>query len=149
MRVSTRGIYGLEALLDLAVHSNGEQEVIPLKDIAKRRGISANYLEQLFAILNKSGVVTSSRGIQGGYRLAKEPAYINVPDVINVLEGPLVLVPCVLEDGRDCGASDKCAAHLLWRKAVDTLYKSVEGICLQDLVDLYSIESGIEAIPRK
>src|SRR5690606_41596414 len=74
MRVSTRGEYGLRAMLELArLYGNGP---IPLKQIAGRQKVSEHYLEQLMSALRKAGLVASVRGAQGGYALARPPEEI-------------------------------------------------------------------------
>lgn len=74
MKISTKGRYAIRMLLDLAEHSNGEY--IALRDIAHRQGISKKYLEQIVPILNKSDILKTNRGYQGGYMLAKSPGQI-------------------------------------------------------------------------
>ena len=72
MKISTKGRYALRMLLDLAEHQG--EGFIALKDIASRQQISKKYLEQIVAILNKTDILQTNRGFQGGYKLAKEPA---------------------------------------------------------------------------
>ena len=71
MKISTKGRYALRVMVDLATNDNGNY--ITLKDIAKRQEISNKYLEQIIAMLNKSGFLDTARGNMGGYRLAKLP----------------------------------------------------------------------------
>ena len=71
MKISTKGRYALRMLLDLAEHQN--DGYVALKDTAERQGISKKYLEQIVPILNKSDILRTNRGFQGGYRLAKSP----------------------------------------------------------------------------
>jgi len=84
MRISTKGRYGLRAMLDLAYHS--KDGYVPLKAIAKRQQVSEKYLEQLFSTLKKSGLVISSMGFQGGYMLSRSSMEITVGDVLLALE---------------------------------------------------------------
>ena len=76
MRISTRGEYGVRAMLDLALHSSDEP--VPLSAIAARQDISEHYLEQLISALRKAGLVISFRGAQGGYQLAKPAEEITI-----------------------------------------------------------------------
>ena len=87
MKLSTKGRYGLRALIDLARYS--EVEPVSINSIAERQGISERYLEQLMAMLKKAGLVKSIRGAGGGYVLAKEQKDISVGDVLRPLEGNL------------------------------------------------------------
>ena len=92
MKLSTKGRYGLRALIDLATYS--EEEAVSISSIAARQHISEGYLEQLVAKLRKAGLVTSTRGATGGYRLAKDPGQISVGDILRALEGSLEAVEC-------------------------------------------------------
>ena len=87
MKLSTKGRYGLRALIDLAQYS--EVEPVSINSISARQGISERYLEQLMALLKKAGLVKSIRGAGGGYVLAKEKEDISVGDVLRALEGKL------------------------------------------------------------
>ena len=87
MKLSTKGRYGLSAMIDLAVYS--ENEAVSLNSIAERQHISEGYLEQLMAKLKKAGLVTSIRGASGGYYLAKPASEISVGDILRALEGSL------------------------------------------------------------
>ena len=87
MKLSTKGRYGLRAMLDLALHS--ESEAVSIASIAARQNISESYLEQLIAKLRKAGLVSSVRGAGGGYVLTKMPEEISVGDILRALEGNL------------------------------------------------------------
>ena len=87
MRISTKGKYGLRAMVDLAVHS--ADSPIPLSSIAERQDLSLGYMEQVFSVLRKAGLVKSIKGAQGGYILAEDAASITVGDVLRALEGDL------------------------------------------------------------
>ena len=91
MKLSTKGRYGLRAI-DLAVYS--EKESVSISCIAQRENISESYLEQLAGKLKKAGLIKSTRGAQGGYRLAKPAAEISVGDILRALEGELGAVDC-------------------------------------------------------
>lgn len=99
MNISTKGRYGLMAMLDLAVHGQGEP--VPLAQIAKRQHISDGYLEQLMIPLKAKRLVKSVRGAQGGYLLSRPPEEISVLDVISALEGDLAPVACVSSQEKD------------------------------------------------
>ena len=90
MRISTKGRYGLRAMMDLAAYSNGGH--VSLSSIAKRQMISTNYLEQVFSVLRNAGLVKSIKGAQGGYVLAKKPSEIRIGTILRVLEGYLSVV---------------------------------------------------------
>ncbi|MDN5301918.1 MAG: Rrf2 family transcriptional regulator, cysteine metabolism repressor [Thermoanaerobacteraceae bacterium] len=134
MKLSTRGRYGLKAMFDLA--QNYGSGPIPLKSVAERQDISEHYLEQLISSLRKAGLVQSVRGAQGGYTLTKKPAEITVGDVLRVLEGPLGLVDCVLEqDAVKCSRADDCITRIVWEKIRDSMIKTMDSITLQDMCE--------------
>ncbi|NLJ31162.1 MAG: Rrf2 family transcriptional regulator [Clostridiales bacterium] len=87
MKISTKGRYGLRALIDLALHSRGT--CVSLSDISARQELSLNYLESIFAYLKKSGLVIGVAGAQGGYLLAKPAEQITLLEVLTALEGDL------------------------------------------------------------
>lgn len=134
MKLSTKGRYGLKAMFDLAV--NYGNEPISLKSIAERQDISEHYLEQLMAILRKSGLVQSVRGAYGGYLLAREPSEITVGDVLRALEGPIGLVDCVLEqDAVECLKYHDCVTRIVWEKIRDSIVGTIDSITLEDMYD--------------
>lgn len=133
MKVSTKGRYGLRAIVDLAAHESEGQ--VSLKSVAERQGLSENYLEQLFSSLKKSGLVKSVRGAQGGYLLAKATYKITVGDVLRSLEGTLCPVDCIDPDvPTSCERSDKCVTADVWVKLRDKINEVVDSITLADLV---------------
>ena len=92
MKLSTKGRYGLRALIDLALYS--ESEAVSIQSIATRQNILDSYLEQLVRKLKSAGLVVSVRGAQGGYKLARPAGEISVGDVLRALEGSLDAVTC-------------------------------------------------------
>ena len=133
MKLSTKGRYGLRALIDLALYS--DEAAVPISSVATRQGISESYLEQLFGKLRKAGLVTSVRGAQGGYQLAKNASEISVGDILRALEGNLNAVECPglkAEDG--CQGADFCVTKYVWQKINDSIAKTVNEISLQQLV---------------
>jgi Rrf2 family cysteine metabolism transcriptional repressor len=135
MNISTKGRYGLRAMVDIAVHSLGD--FIPLKIIAERQAISENYLEQVFSVLKKAKLVKSARGSQGGYTLAKVATKITVGEVLRILEGDLNI------SGDDDGVLglDKtikvCINTMVWQKVNLQINNVVDSVTLQDLVEEY------------
>ncbi|MFO7711797.1 MAG: Rrf2 family transcriptional regulator [Dehalococcoidia bacterium] len=132
MKFSTRGRYGLRALLDLAVH--GGDKMTPLKDIARREEISLHYLERLMAPLISAGLVTSVRGVGGGVALSRAPAEIRVSEVIEALEGPIAPTECAV-DPSCCGRSGLCVSREVWSEMGRAIAGVLESTTLQDLAD--------------
>ena len=90
MIISSKGKYGLVALMDICLYSRSE--AVTLKSVSKRQDISERYLEQIFSILKKGGIINSKKGAQGGYFLARKPKDITVGEILNILEGDLKIV---------------------------------------------------------
>lgn len=132
MRLSTRAHYGLKAMFDLA--QNYGTGPISLKIVAERQNLSEHYLEQLIAMLRKSGLVKGVRGSQGGYVLAREPSEIRVGDVIRALEGPIAPVYCVSEkDPGSCDEADYCITRTVWARVRDGIARVMDSITLEDM----------------
>ncbi len=134
MKLSTKGRYGLRAMIDLALHS--ETEPVSASSIAARQKISEGYLEQLIAKLKKSGLIISIRGAGGGYVLSRPMEEISAGDILRALEGNLDPVECPGFSGTDaCEGSDVCVAKYVWKKINDSINRTVDEIKLKDLVE--------------
>lgn len=134
MKLSTKGRYGLRAMIDLAIHA--ENHTVSLKSISERQGISENYLERIIALLKKADYVASTRGAQGGYVLNRVADDISVGDILRALEGDLNPVDCTLtNDDLECSAENFCVTKFVWKKISDSINEVVDGISLQDMVD--------------
>ena len=133
MKLSTKGRYGLRALIDLALYS--EEEPVSIQSIAKRQNLSESYLEQLVAKLRKAGLVKSIRGAQGGYQLAKPAAQISVGDVLRALEGNLEAVDCPALTEEGCDGADLCVAKYVWQRINENIAKTVDEMMLNQLVE--------------
>lgn len=134
MKLSTKGRYGLRALIDLAQYSSGGP--VSTASISARQDISERYLEQLMSMMKKAGLVKSIRGAGGGYVLAKDMCEISVGDVLRALEGSLEPVDCAgLELEGMCSASDSCVAKYVWQRINESINRTVDEIRLDQLVD--------------
>ncbi len=135
MKLSTKGRYGLKAMFELSL--NEDNGPVPLKYIAKKQNISEQYLEQIFSSLKKSGLVKSVRGAQGGYLLAKKPEEIKVGDILVVLEGPISISDCVIDEDI-CENSNMCVTKVVWEKLKKGIEDVINAINLQDMIDDYN-----------
>lgn len=88
MKVSRRALYGIMAVIDLAIH--GKEVPVQARSIARRQAIPIKFLEQVLLALKKGGLIDSLRGAHGGYRLVKEPSALSVADILEVLDGPVL-----------------------------------------------------------
>lgn len=134
MKLSTKGRYGLRAIIDLARYS--ENEPVSINSIAARQDISERYLEQIVGLLRKAGLVKSIRGASGGYVLAKDMSQISVGDVLRALEGDLEPVKCMAAHGEEgCSASGECVTKYVWQKINDSITQTVDNMKLSELVN--------------
>ncbi|HAA25670.1 MAG TPA: AsnC family transcriptional regulator [Ruminiclostridium sp.] len=143
MKISTKGQYGLEALVALALIS--PDEPVSLKSIAGLCNISESYILQIFLVLRKAGIVSSVRGTKGGYALSREPSGITVKQVLEALEGPLTPVYCIVDGCEEpCIRYEICAARLMWEKVKKSIDDLTDSITLADLVKHFdAVNTGL------
>lgn len=135
MKLSTKGRYGLRAMVDLA--SFCEESPVSISSISARQDLSVTYLEQLLAKLRKAGLVQSIRGAQGGYVLTKDASEISVGEILRALEGDLSPVNCaeISKDDRSCSGSQFCVTKLVWQRINDSIEDTVNNMWLSELVE--------------
>jgi Rrf2 family transcriptional regulator, cysteine metabolism repressor len=139
MKVSTKGRYGLRAMMDLAAHQKDGKPVF-LSEIAKRQNISEKYLEQIFSTLRTNGLVTTVRGRKGGFLLNKTASEITASTIVNILEGPCDLVDCVSKP-KACEKSDSCATRDIWTLLGSKIEEFLSGFTLEQLVAMQEKKS--------
>jgi len=135
MKISTKGRYGLRAMVDLAVYSGGDH--ISLKSIAERQCISEGYLEHVFSALRKSGLVKSIKGSQGGYSLGEDPSKITVGTILRVLEGDLSVIEEKDMKEKTNDRIEDCIREKVWNAINECIAGVVDKITLEDLVNEY------------
>jgi Rrf2 family protein len=133
MKISTRGDYGLRALIELT-HHFGEARPIQSSEIASRQKIPESYLEQLMTTLRKAGFIRSVRGPQGGHALVREPAALRVSEVIEALEGSIMPVDC-LDEGSVCSRNGGCAQRDMWADVRDAILGVLHKTTIADLAE--------------
>lgn len=133
MKISTKGRYALRMLIDLAEHSN--DGFIALKDIAERQGISKKYLEQIVPILNRSDILQTNRGFQGGYKLAQSPDKYTIGKILRLTEGSLSPIPCLDQNPNQCERSNVCVTLPIWQGLSKVINDYLDSITLQDILD--------------
>lgn len=131
MRLSTKGRYGVRILLDLALHQGEGHRT--LKEVAEAQSISQKYMSRLLPKLVRAGIVKSARGVDGGYVLCKEPSAISFLQIVEVMEGPICLTPCVKDSS--CPRFDICPATEVWKRVSGSLRTALAEYTLQDVVD--------------
>ncbi len=142
MKISTKGRYALRLMLDLAEHQ--EDGFIALKDIAQRQDISKKYLEQIVPLLNKSGVLRTTRGYQGGYQLAKKPEECTVGDILRITEGSLAPVACLDSPQNLCDKADSCMTLGVWKGLDRVINEYLDSITLRNILDQYRTAASDE-----
>ncbi len=131
MRLTTKGRYAVTAMLDLALHH--DRGPVALADIAGRQGISLSYLEQLFALLRKKGLVASIRGPGGGYQLGRPAREIAIADVIQAVDERVDATRCA--GGQNCQDEERCLTHDLWQDLSKRIYQFLSEIDLAEMVE--------------
>ncbi len=131
MKISTKGRYGLIAIMDMAIFS--KSDIVTLKSISERQNISERYLEQIFSALKKGGIVKAKKGPQGGYYLDEETYQFTLYDILKVLEGDLEIVNIE----KKTNEMESFLCDNLWGNVNYMLYDYFNSIKLQDLVKGY------------
>lgn len=131
MRLSTRGRYGLRAMLELALGFN--KGPVLMQTIAENQEISLKYLHALLTTLKSAGLVRSVRGTGGGYLLTRPPSEIRISEVAEVLEGSLSPAECV-KDKSVCKRADHCVTRDVWRDLGDAIESMLSSLTLCDLI---------------
>lgn len=144
MKISTKGQYALQMMLDLAIYDTGEY--ITIKSIAQRQNLSEKYLEQIINMLSRAGFVKSVRGAKGGYRLCVETENITVGNILRAIEGSLAPVD-ILDSGKPAdNLEEECLLTAVWSKMNDAINNVVDYVTLDDLVKLYQSNVGYDYV---
>ncbi|HEU4759372.1 MAG TPA: Rrf2 family transcriptional regulator [Dehalococcoidia bacterium] len=133
MKVSTKGDYGIRALIELA-HHFGEARPTQSGEIAARQNVPESYLEQLLTTLRRAGFIRSVRGPQGGHSLIREPRELRVSEVIVALEGSIMPIDC-LDDASACSRAGGCAQRDMWQAVREAILAVLENTTIGDLAD--------------
>src|SRR5216684_2419354 len=134
MRISSKGHYGLLAVAELA--RRHDQGLVSLSEIASVEHLPLPYLEQIIAPLRMAGLVDATRGLHGGYKLARDPAEVSVGEVVRWLEGPIALVECTTE-GYVSGACEReagCTSRGVWHQVSDAINNVLNTMTLADVI---------------
>jgi len=140
VKISTKGRYALQMLLDLAENWGGG--FISLKEIATRQNISKLYLEQIVSLLNTSNILRANRGKHGGYMLAKDPSKCTVGEVLTLTEGSLAPVACLDGDTNVCDKAGYCKTLAMWEGLEKAINGYLESVTLKDMLDQYQGQSA-------
>jgi len=135
MRISSKGHYGLLAAAELARHY--DDGLLSLAEIATAERLPLPYLEQIVAPLRTAGLVEATRGLHGGYRLARRPSEVTVGEVVRWLEGPVALVECTSETyvSGACEREAGCTSRGVWHQVSDAINNVLNTLTLADLIE--------------
>ncbi len=131
MNVTSKSRYALKIMMDLA--GQGREELVHRSDIARRQGIPPDYMDQILGRLREGGLIDSTRGRSGGYRLARSADAVSVLEIFSAAEDAFQPVQC-LEGGLGCVAEHVCSSKDAWGVISEAIRGSLSGIILTDLV---------------
>ena len=129
--ISTRGRYSLRIMLDIACNSSTGH--VPMRDVAKRQGISLKYIERLMPALRTAKLVESCHGAGGGYRLTRAPGEYTLWEILECAEGDLAPVACLQKDAERCERAEGCRTLPVWKGFYDMTREYFSGMTLADL----------------
>ncbi|MCK4912601.1 MAG: Rrf2 family transcriptional regulator [Candidatus Omnitrophica bacterium] len=138
MKISTRSRYGSRLMLELAL--NYGKGPVFLRDIAKNEEISEKYLSQIVIPLKAKGLITSFRGMNGGYVLAKSPSQINLREIVELLEGGLELLGCI-GNSSTCSRVAICVTRDIWDLVGKKIAQILESVTLEDLIKSHNLKN--------
>jgi Rrf2 family transcriptional regulator, iron-sulfur cluster assembly transcription factor len=139
MRMSTKGRFAVNALIDLALREASGP--VALATIGLRQKVSLSYLEQLFGKLRRDGIVESTRGPGGGYTLAREAAQISVADIVSAVDDPL--------DSSDGESAADGLSRALWLRLNTVMLAHMANISLQSLVQEQQAQGAAVEVRRR
>jgi len=133
MKINTRVRYAIRMMADIA--RNGADGPVPLKDVARRQGLSKLYLSQLASPLRNSALLKSVWGNRGGYVLTRAPGEINIREIMEAVDGPVSVIDCVVEP-EGCERNEICESIFVWRDINNAITDILEKHTLADLIEL-------------
>jgi Rrf2 family transcriptional regulator, iron-sulfur cluster assembly transcription factor len=142
MKITMLGEYAIRAMMHLAAHT--DSEVINISAVSEKWDIPESILRKVIPQLRRGGFIQSTRGNSGGISLARDAHLITPLDIIECVEGEIVLNPCIL-DPKTCNRSEVCAMHAIWIQARDQLRQTLSSTSLSELVgkEIYRELRGI------
>ncbi len=158
MIFTTKAEYGVRLLVELGrVHAeHGPAAPVSLKAIAEAESLPLAYLERIVALLKKAGLVESTRGAHGGYRLARAPEALSMDEAVLALEGAIAPMACFVDDragdGRvlcsHLGEGHACATRLLWGRVHGGVMDALRGTTLAELVAFSTAREAAPLVPQ-
>lgn len=137
MKLTTKGRYAVTAMLDLALHA--QSGPVSLAEISTRQEISLSYLEQLFSRLRKQGLVSSTRGPGGGYRVSRGLSEVFISEIIKAVNESVDATQCGGKE--NCHSHGRCLTHDLWEGLSAQIEEFLSGVSLQNLIDNQDVKT--------
>lgn len=131
MKISTKGRYGLRAIVAIAKSENG----LSIKNISEMEGISIRYLDKIMASLKTSEIVESTRGSKGGYKLKKNPNKISVGDILRSVEDDFSIINCPLTNNSECSNEHMCTTKYVWNRINNGLNEIIDNIYISEIIE--------------
>ncbi|MDD5044411.1 MAG: Rrf2 family transcriptional regulator [Candidatus Omnitrophica bacterium] len=138
MRITYKGDYAINTILDLAVHYN--KSLVTIHELARRSDMPIKFLEQVLLELKRGGFVKSKRGKVGGYFLAKHPAQIKLGDVIRFIDGPIEPIACVEKRYSGCNIIERCVLRKIWQEINLATSNVVDNVTFEDLLNQINVQ---------
>ena len=132
MNITTKGRYALRVMLDLAQHADAG--FVSLKVTAERQDVSLKYLEMIISHLKKAGLVESTRGKEGGYRLTRDPDQYTVLEILSCIEDNLAPVSCIQAGEIHCDHAEACRTIPMWKELDEITNRYLSSVTLEDLL---------------
>ena len=139
--ITRTGEYGLRGLLFLAKQS--ADRLFLVSEVSKAQRIPETYLAKIFQRLSKTGLLKSTRGLNGGFNLGKPAKEITMKQVIEALEGPIALNRCLLRHG-ECDEEESCPLHEVFEEAQEKFLEVLDRTTIEDLArqDIRNVRKG-------
>jgi Rrf2 family iron-sulfur cluster assembly transcriptional regulator len=132
MRLTTKGRYGVRAVVNLAAATHNRP--VSISQIAGEEELSPEFLEQIFFKLKKAGLIRSVRGPKGGFVLNRKPAEITIKTILDAVGEPLTPTPCTNDKAQPCSREEECPVAPFWHGFYDAIQQHLDKISLQDIL---------------
>jgi Rrf2 family protein len=142
MQITRQADYAVRAVLELA--SNGNMKRLTAQEIARRRAIPLAFLSKTLGRLSDAGIVITQRGVKGGVSLGRPPAQINLLEVVEVIDGPIALNECVLDE-ETCRWTGTCPVRDIWCSLQRSLRDQMAGMNFRQLAQQREMEPAAVA----
>lgn len=146
LRLTNAGDYAIRSMIFIA--SLPEDAVVLRSEICESQKIPSSFMAKILRSLVRAQLLRSTRGVNGGFSLAKNPAEITLLDVLEAIEGPLSLTDCV-PTPEECAHSANCPANTVWAKVQDSIKKILNGTTLEDLVSAPRKHNRVLFVPAR